>query len=305
MIHEPSTSQLPLSVCLITRDEAHNLPGLMASVRGLAREVVVVDTGSRDTTCEVAAALGARVLQTPWEDDFAKARNVALEAATCEWILSMDADQQLDAESRPFLEAALSRQDCNAQLVTIRLLGPSAEDGTEHVVQRLSSLRLFRRDPRIRYRWRVHEDVADSLIEMGSAHWPDSGVTLTDHGYMEAQARASKRERNLELLRRAHREQPDSLYTAYKLAITLPGQAAEERLAVLVSAMKRAKSTTTGWWVPDDWPKRLMWRRISVNAWMRQRMATTLCSPGALSLEAAWPLRQGLFLDHGSGPGGA
>jgi hypothetical protein len=87
--------------------------------------------------------------------------------------------------------------------------------------------------------------VADSLIEMGSAHWPDSGVTLTDHGYMEAQARASKRERNLELLRRAHREQPDSLYTAYKLAITLPGQAAEERLAVLVSAMKRAKSTTT------------------------------------------------------------
>jgi hypothetical protein len=218
----------------------------MASVHGLAREVVVVDTGSRDATCEVAAALGARVLRTPWEDDFAKARNVALEAASSDWILSMDADQQLDNASRSLLEAALSRHDCDAQRVTIRLLGPPADDGTEHVVQRLSSLRLFRRDPRIRYRWRVHEDVADALIEMGSTHWPDSGVTFTDHGYMEATARARKRERNLALLRLAHDEQPDALYTAYKLAITLPEQDRAERLAVLEDAVKRAMSTSTG-----------------------------------------------------------
>lgn len=55
---------LPLSVCLIARDEAHNLPGLVDSVRGLAQEIVVVDTGSTDGTPELAAALGARVLHT-------------------------------------------------------------------------------------------------------------------------------------------------------------------------------------------------------------------------------------------------
>jgi hypothetical protein len=74
--------RLPLSVCLITRDEAHNLPGLMASLGSIAQEVVVVDTGSVDGTPELARALGARVLSSPWQNDFSQARNVALAAAT-------------------------------------------------------------------------------------------------------------------------------------------------------------------------------------------------------------------------------
>ncbi len=231
---------LPLSVCLIARDEAHNLPGLVDSVRGLAQEIVVVDTGSTDGTPELAAALGARVLHTRWQDDFAAARNVALDAARADWILTLDADQQLDASARAALAAAVRRQDCLAQLVTIRLLGPPHADGREHVVQHLPSLRLVRRDPRIRYRGRVHEDVADSLCDIGSHHWPDSGVTVTDHGYVQPDARQRKLARNLALLRQAHAEQPDALYLAYKLAISLPPDAAAERAQVLERALHQA-----------------------------------------------------------------
>ena len=231
---------LPLSVCLIARDEAHNLPGLIESVRGLAQEIVVVDTGSADGTPELAAALGARVLHTPWRDDFSAARNVALEAAQAEWILTLDADQQLDTSPRPALAAAVRRRDCLAQLVTIRLLGAAHEDGREHVVQHLPSLRLVRRDPRIRYRGRVHEDVSDSLCAIGSTHWPDSGVTVTDHGYVAADARQRKLARNLALLRHAHAEQPGSLHLAYKLAISLPPQALDERARVLEAALLQA-----------------------------------------------------------------
>lgn len=231
---------LPLSVCLIARDEAHNLPGLVDSVRGLAQEIVVVDTGSTDGTPELAAALGARVLHTRWQDDFAAARNVALDAARADWILTLDADQQLDASARAALAAAVRRQDCLAQLVTIRLLGPPHADGREHVVQHLPSLRLVRRDPRIRYRGRVHEDVADSLCDIGSHHWPDSGVTVTDHGYVQPDARQRKLARNLALLRQAHAEQPEALYLAYKLAISLPPDAAAERAQVLERALRQA-----------------------------------------------------------------
>lgn len=235
-------STLPLSVCLIARDEAPNLPGLIESVRGLAQEIVVVDTGSTDGTPELAVALGARVLHTPWRDDFSAARNVALEAAQAEWILTLDADQQLDAAARPALAAAVRRRDCLAQLVTIRLLGAPQAGEPERVVQHLPSLRLVRRDPRIRYRGRVHEDVSDSLCEIGSPHWPDSGVTVTDHGYVQAEARQRKLARNLALLRQAHAEQPGSLHLAYKLALSLPKQLDDERARVLDSALRQACS---------------------------------------------------------------
>lgn len=233
-------SALPLSVCLIARDEAHNLPRLIESVHGLAQEIVVVDTGSTDGTPALAAALGARVLHAPWGDDFSAARNVALEAAQAEWVLTLDADQQLDPTAHAALAAAVRRRDCLAQLVTIRLLGAAREDGREHVVQHLPSLRLVRRDPRIRYRGRVHEDVSDSLCEIGSTHWPDSGVTVTDHGYVAPEARQRKLARNLALLRRAHAETPDKLHLAYKLAISLPQDACDERARVLDTALRQA-----------------------------------------------------------------
>ena len=90
---------LPLSVCMIVRNESHHLPKALASVKGIAAEIVVVDTGSTDDTVSIASAMGAKVLHFAWIDDFAAARNAALEAATQPWILSLDADQRLASDS--------------------------------------------------------------------------------------------------------------------------------------------------------------------------------------------------------------
>ena len=88
-----------LSVCLITLNEERNLPRALRSIEGIADEVVVVDCGSQDRTQEIARALGARVVVRGWTD-FAEQKDFAASAASNDWILSLDADEELSTDLR-------------------------------------------------------------------------------------------------------------------------------------------------------------------------------------------------------------
>ena len=234
---------LPFSVCMIVRNESRHLPKALASVKSIAAEIVVVDTGSTDDTVSIATAMGAKVLHFDWVDDFAVARNAAIEAATQPWILSLDADQRLDSNSMGALATALQRSDCMAQVVTIDLYGPATLNpdptlGKSAVELAFKSLRLFRNHPQIRFSGRVHEDVSTSLLSLGQSHWPDSGVVLEDHGYVQTEERERKRQRNLLLLHRVHQEQPHEIFPAYKLATTLLHEHPEEGQHMLEKVVK-------------------------------------------------------------------
>lgn len=85
---------IPLTACLITLNEEHNLPRALASLRGVAEEIVVVDSGSTDRTLEIAREAGARVLSREWTG-YADQKNYAAEQAAHEWVLSLDADEEL------------------------------------------------------------------------------------------------------------------------------------------------------------------------------------------------------------------
>lgn len=91
-----------LSACLITSNEEHNLPRALDSLEGIADEIVVVDCGSRDRTREVAREHGAKVALRKWSD-FAQQKNFAGAAASHDWILSLDADEELSPELRQSL----------------------------------------------------------------------------------------------------------------------------------------------------------------------------------------------------------
>ena len=91
-----------LSACLITSNEEHNLPRALRSLEGVADEIVVVDCGSRDRTQEIARAHEAKVVTRAWTN-FAEQKNFAAAAASNDWILSLDADEELSPELRQFL----------------------------------------------------------------------------------------------------------------------------------------------------------------------------------------------------------
>lgn len=94
----------PLTVTIITLNEEANLPRALASVRELADEIVVIDSGSRDHTCEIARQQGARVFERPWTN-YSDQKNFAAAQASNDWIFSLDADEELSPE----LQASLRR----------------------------------------------------------------------------------------------------------------------------------------------------------------------------------------------------
>jgi len=88
-----------LSICVITLNEAHDLPRLLKSVEGLAEQIVVVDSGSTDATVEIARAAGAHVLTRVW-GNYADQKNFAASQASEDWILLLDADEEVSSELR-------------------------------------------------------------------------------------------------------------------------------------------------------------------------------------------------------------
>ncbi len=91
-----------VSACLITLNEEQDLPRVLRSVQGVADEIVVVDSGSRDRTQEIAREYAAKVVTHFWTD-FAQQKNIASAAASNDWILSLDADEELSPELRASL----------------------------------------------------------------------------------------------------------------------------------------------------------------------------------------------------------
>lgn len=101
-----------LSITVITKNEAHNIEDCLRSV-GFADQLVVLDSGSTDATVEIARSLGAKVDICPDWPGFGPQKNRALDAATGDWVLSIDADERVTPELAQELQAALA-QACAA-----------------------------------------------------------------------------------------------------------------------------------------------------------------------------------------------
>jgi glycosyltransferase involved in cell wall biosynthesis len=97
-----------LSVIVITRNEAHNLHDCLESVQGLADEVVVIDSNSTDGTCDIARQFGAVVSQSVDWPGFGPQKQRALDLATCDWALSLDADERVTPELAQEIRQVLS-----------------------------------------------------------------------------------------------------------------------------------------------------------------------------------------------------
>jgi (heptosyl)LPS beta-1,4-glucosyltransferase len=175
---------MPLSVIIIVRNEEDKLPGALASVRELADEIVLVDTGSTDSTLKIARAeKKLRLLEIPFED-FSQAKQRALDEARQEWVLALDADERVSDElARKIRQLAVNQQLVGMGGFRVRrrnfILGRQM---TSMGLERDTQLRLFRREG-ARYNGHlVHEGVTLSpgapigLLEEPIDHYTFGGI---------------------------------------------------------------------------------------------------------------------------------
>ena len=209
-----------LTLCTIVRDEEHFLPACLASVKDVVDEIVVVDTGSRDRTPELAEAAGARVVHHPWSDDFAAARNAGLTHVDGGYVLVLDADERLAASRGRALRKLARRGRIDGAWLPLHnaerldateqeVLCGAARLGEPHLVAR-----LLKRSPDLRWEGLVHEHVttwaAGRELEVVDAPIVHYGAAP------EVRARLGKSARNLALLERVCAQEPDNpVFRAY------------------------------------------------------------------------------------------
>lgn len=150
-----------MSLAMIVRDEAPTIARVLADAATCCDELVVLDTGSTDATCQLAAQAGARVQEFAWCDDFAAARNAAFAACTGDWILWLDADDRLPPVVQQRLLAAkhgmLLRTDIDAVMVPYHY---QISDAGGRCTYSFLRERLLRRRAGLRWHGVVHEVIA-------------------------------------------------------------------------------------------------------------------------------------------------
>jgi hypothetical protein len=148
-----------LALNMIARNEAPRIARALACAVKVCDELIVVDTGSTDGTQEIARAFGATVIEWPWRDDFAAARNVALDNTTADWVLVLDADDEISSTDIAGLLDMKERLDDSYDAVFA--VYEYAFTGDVCTCE-ITLQRLIRRTSGLRWKRRVHEffDVA-------------------------------------------------------------------------------------------------------------------------------------------------
>lgn len=221
---------------MIVKNGAETIRPCLESVRGIVDQIVIADTGCTDNTCEIAREFGATIVPFPWENHFANARNAALKQVTTDWVLVLDADEELDEGARKRIPALLRASDVGGYVTPIRNYVPNkftrawdrvavpndghhprAKDAPAFVVH--ENCRFFRRHPQIQFVGRVHEVVEDSIRALGMK-LPHAPFFIHHFGQLSTQqAKDDKATFYRDLLRLKTEEQPNDALAWIQLGL--------------------------------------------------------------------------------------
>ena len=151
---------ITISLCMIVKNEEESLGRCLESLKGIVDEMIVVDTGSEDRTVEIAKEYGAKVYDFKWTGDFSEARNYSFSLATCDYIYSADADEELDEDNRQrFIQLKKDIEELDIDIVQMYYCN-QLSFRTVYNYDRELRPKLFKRVRSFKWEDPIHEQVA-------------------------------------------------------------------------------------------------------------------------------------------------
>ncbi len=192
---------IKISACTIAKNEARNIGRWVECVKPFADEIIVVDTGSTDNTKEIAVAAGAGIYDFIWCNDFAAAKNFALDKACGDWIVMLDADEYFDEPSQQKLRSFISNSHHDKKIAGFITPFLNIDvDNNNNVLSKSWQMRIFRKEKQLRFEGKIHE----SLQNFAPAGQARDFVVATElqfiHTGYSAALIESKLRRNLDLI---------------------------------------------------------------------------------------------------------
>jgi len=202
---------------MIVKDEGNCITRCLDSVIDLVDEMVIVDTGSTDKTIDICRSYNARVFNYSWDDNFAEARNFGLDKVTQDWVLWLDADEEVARENRE----QLSNQDlfANYDALSVPLINFYGEKVDNDEVAKIAQPRFFRNYMGFRFENKIHE-----WLNISSAYDQERvgfiDLKIYHYGYLNTQVENKQKFlRNVKLLLQELKEEKDHAWTHYYLAM--------------------------------------------------------------------------------------
>lgn len=198
-----------LSVCMIVKNEEKNIKRCLESIYKIADEIIIVDTGSDDETLDICNQYNCNIIKHKWNNDFSEARNISLDYATKDYILFLDADEELSSADLEKLKLLLSKSKLSEGYF-LKLINIINENEVgEYVI-----FRLFKNKKNYRFRGKVHEQIANCIQKYNKENCIENiDIKIYHYGYDPNKVNIKdKYKRNIGILNTYTEEEKDAYY---------------------------------------------------------------------------------------------
>jgi len=165
-----------ISLCMIVKDEEKNLKDFLIKIKNFVDEIIIVDTGSKDKTKDIAKKFTKKIYGFEWDNDFSKARNLSISKATKEWILVLDPDEKISENGLIKIKDLIQKN--KEDTLGYRLIQKTYYKNK--IISIRGICRIFKNKKEIRFDYPIHETVRPSIKKL-KAKIGKTGITIEHH----------------------------------------------------------------------------------------------------------------------------